>query len=62
MTFEEAFSEFIDRREYDEASAALFKIVRMAFAAGWQAAAGSPLHSQNAIELVSNAANGKQPP
>ena len=38
--FEYAFSEFLDRREYDEAENALFAIVRAAFAAGWKAAGG----------------------
>ena len=36
--FEEAFSNFLDRHEYDEAESYLFSMVRLAFAAGWQAA------------------------
>lgn len=36
--FEEAFSSFLDRREYDDAEAALFGMVRTAFLAGWKAA------------------------
>ena len=36
--FEKAFSDFLDRREYDEAEGALFAIVRLAFSAGWKAA------------------------
>ena len=31
--FEHAFSEFLDRHEYDEAENALFSMVRIAFAA-----------------------------
>jgi len=34
-TFEKAFSDFIDRREYDEAQNALFEMVRISFQAGW---------------------------
>ena len=40
--FEGAFSEFLERREYDEAENYLFSMVRIAFAAGWKAAGGSP--------------------
>lgn len=32
--FEQAFSDFLDRREYDQAENALFSIVRIAFLAG----------------------------
>ena len=38
--FEEAFSNFLDRHEYDEAEHYLFSMVRLAFAAGWRAAGG----------------------
>ena len=40
--FEKAFSDFIDRREYDEAQSALHEMVRTSFVAGWQAAGGNP--------------------
>ncbi len=40
--FEKAFSDFIDRREYDEAQNALHSMVRTSFRAGWQAAGGDP--------------------
>ena len=36
--FEEAFSNFLDRDEYDEAENYLFSMVRLAFSAGWLAA------------------------
>jgi len=49
--FEKAFSDFIDRREYDGAQSALFSMARMAFAAGWPAAGGKPLKPQNVVEL-----------
>lgn len=39
--FEHAFSDFIDGKDYDAASAALFAIVRAAFEAGWQASENS---------------------
>ncbi len=40
--FEAAFSNFLERREYDEAESALFSIIRAAFLAGWRAAGGEP--------------------
>ncbi len=49
--FEQAFSDFIDRREYDQAENALFSMVRIAFLAGWNAAGGSPPAPQKVIEL-----------
>jgi hypothetical protein len=40
--FEKAFSDFIDRREYDEAQNALHEMIRISFRSGWQAAGGDP--------------------
>ncbi|GHV36643.1 hypothetical protein FACS18949_16270 [Clostridia bacterium] len=51
MDFEEAFGEFIDRREYDEAEEALFSIVRYAFLSGWKAAGGEIAPPQPILEL-----------
>jgi len=51
-TFEKAFADFIDRREYDKAQNALFDMVRISFRAGWQAAGGNPPEPQPVIELV----------
>ena len=50
--FEEAFSEFLDRREYDEAENYLFSMIRLSFAAGWQAAGGAPPKSERLFELI----------
>ena len=50
--FEQAFSGFIDRREYDQAENALFAMVRIAFLAGWKAAGGDPPQPQRIFELV----------
>jgi len=50
--FEQAFSDFIDRREYDEAQSALFDLVRISFKAGWQAAGGNPPLPQPVIRLM----------
>lgn len=50
--FEEAFSDFLDRREYDEAESCLFSMVRIAFAAGWQAAGGAPPKAERIFELL----------
>jgi len=53
-TFEKALSDFIDRREYDEAQSALFDfdMVRISFKAGWQAAGGEPPSPQPVLQLV----------
>ena len=51
MDFEQAFSDFIDRREYDSAQNALFSMVRIAFAEGWLAAVGTPPKPQKVVEL-----------
>lgn len=50
--FEEAFSNFLERREYDEAESALFAMVRIAFLAGWKAAGGEPPAPQKLFELI----------
>ena len=51
-TFEKAFGNFIDRREYDEAQNALFSVVRIAFTAGWESAGGNPPPSQPVVRLL----------
>lgn len=50
--FEEAFSKFLERREYDDAEAALFSMVRTAFLAGWKAAGGEPPVPQKVFEVM----------
>lgn len=50
--FEKSFGDFIDRREYDKAEAALFSMVRIAFRAGWLAAGGNPPKPQKVLELI----------
>ena len=50
--FELAFSNFLERQEYDEAEAALFAIVRAAFLAGWQAAGGTVPEMQNVAKIL----------
>lgn len=50
--FEKAFSNFLDRREYDQAENALFSIVRIAFLAGWKAAGGESPPPQKILRLV----------
>ena len=50
--FEKAFSNFLDRREYDQAENALFSIVRIAFLAGWKAAGGEAPPPQKILRLV----------
>lgn len=50
--FEYAFSEFLDRHEYDEAQEYLFSMIRIAFAAGWQAAGGTPPKAEKIFQLL----------
>ncbi|MDD4414841.1 MAG: hypothetical protein PHR14_09935 [Oscillospiraceae bacterium] len=51
-TFEKAFADFIDRREYDKAQNALFDMVRISFKAGWQAAGGNPPEPQPVFQFI----------
>ncbi len=50
--FEKAYSDFIDRREYDEAANALHSIVRIAFTAGWNSAGGDPPTPHKIFEVI----------
>ena len=50
--FEAAFSAFLERREYDDADAALFSLVRATFRAGWEAAGGISPEVQPIVRLV----------
>ena len=58
--FEDAFAEFLDRHEYDEAEHYLFSMVRLAFSAGWQAAGGQPPVSEKIYQLLSPAGEKEQ--
>lgn len=50
--FEQAFSQFLERREYDEAESYLFSMIRLSFVAGWRAAGGSPLQEERIFRLL----------
>lgn len=50
--FESAFSDFLERHEYDEAENYLLSMVRLSFAAGWLAAGGNPLTQEPIIRLI----------
>lgn len=50
--FEQAFSAFLERKEYDEAEHAMFSVVRAAFQAGWDAAGGKPWKPQEIVRLM----------
>ena len=50
--FEEAFADFLDRHEYDEAENYLFSMIRLAFAAGWKSAGGQPPKPERIYELL----------
>jgi len=51
-SFEKAFTDFLERKEYDRAENALFKMVRISFAVGWLAAGGDALKPQKIFELL----------
>lgn len=53
--FEDAFSDFLDRREYDQAENALFAMVRISFIAGWKAAGGEPPKPQKIFQIMHKA-------
>lgn len=55
IDFEKAFSDFLDRREYDQAENALFSMVRISFLAGWKAAGGDPPKPQKILTLMHKA-------
>ena len=40
--FEKSFSDFLETKEYDQATEILFSLMRSAFLAGWIAAGGEP--------------------
>lgn len=50
--FEKAFGDFIDRREYDEASNAMLALTRSAFIAGWKAAGGTMPEPQPVFTIL----------
>lgn len=50
--FEDAFSQFLARHEYDEAENYLFSMVRISFAAGWRAAGGDPPREERLFQLL----------
>jgi len=50
--FEKTFSDFLERREYDQAENALFSIVRISFLAGWKAAGGEAPPAQQIFRLA----------
>lgn len=52
--FEEAFGNFLERREYDQAENALFSMVRISFVAGWLSAGGEPPQPQRLFEIFHN--------
>ena len=52
--FEKAFGDFIDRREYDAASNAVFELTRSAFLAGWKAAGGTMPEAQPIFKILKN--------
>lgn len=52
--FEKAFSDFIDRREYDHAENALFSMIRIAFLAGWKAAGGETPPPHKIFHIIHN--------
>jgi len=58
--FEAAFSCFLERRDYDEAANQMFTLARLAFAAGWQAAGGTPPQEEPIFTLLRGGAEDGQ--
>lgn len=56
--FEEAFSDFLDSREYDQVESSIFAIIRAAFAAGWKAAEGEASQTPKIVQIVRTDGNG----
>ncbi len=54
IPFEDAFSNFIDRYEYDHIQNEIFGMVRTSFRAGWESAGGIPPKSQPVFQLLTN--------
>ena len=50
--FEKSFSDFLERREYDQAESALFSMVRISYKAGWLAAGGKAPPPRPVIEIT----------
>lgn len=50
--FEDAFSDFLEQREYDRAEDFLFSLARAAFVAGWLAAGGEPPRPEKIYQLI----------
>lgn len=51
--FEQAFSDFLETKAYDDAEDTLFSVLRMAFIAGWKAARGeAPKPQDKVIHLL----------
>ena len=51
-SFEEAFEEFLEGKEYDQAEEALFAVTRAAFMAGWKAAGGKETIPYSEIRMI----------
>lgn len=43
IEFDKALSEFLDDKQYEKTSDALFELIQAAFTAGWKAALGSDI-------------------
>ncbi len=49
--FEQAFSDFLEGKEYDEAENTLFHMARTAVLAGWNAAGGDPPQPHKILQV-----------
>lgn len=50
IEFDQAFSEFLDDKQYEKVNDALFELIQAAFTAGWTAALGSDIGKVMNIE------------
>ena len=56
-SFEQSFDKFLEQKEYDNAQAAIFSLVRAAFFAGWKARESQP--SAKIVPLQSSKGSDK---
>ncbi len=60
--FEEAFSSFLEGRDYDELTDHLYSLIRLAFVAGWKAAGGAPKKEHRLFEVLPGGNESKKQP
>lgn len=59
--YECAFEEVLNLDEYENAQEAMYQLVRKSFKAGWDAAGGEPLRTQDKFQLMRKKTNNEPP-